>query len=75
MKQSRNKLHTLAGQGTMSIVNKETFSSMKISVPSIKEQKIIGDFFSTLDCRIKFQKNYLNELINQKQAFMQQMFI
>lgn len=75
MEINKEKLHSLAGQGTMPIVNKETFSKMLINVACLEEQKKIGELLSTIDKKIAKQEIYLKELNNQKQAFIQQMFI
>lgn len=47
----------------------------RINLPSIEEQKKIGEFFSVLDSKIKLENQKLKLLQKQKQGFMQQMFI
>jgi len=47
----------------------------RINLPSIEEQKKIGEFFSVLDSKIKLENQKLKLLQKQKEGFMQQMFI
>lgn len=53
----------------------ENFSNIKIPLPSLEEQKKIADFLGRLDNKINLEEAKLKTLQNQKQGFMQQMFI
>ena len=56
-------------------VNNETVLQGEITIPSLKEQKKISVFLSFFDKKIKFERVVLKSLIEQKNYFMQQMFI
>lgn len=51
------------------------FLEMPILVPSIDEQNLIANFISTLQKKIDIEEKKLEGLLNQKHAFMQQMFV
>nr|WP_272946294.1 restriction endonuclease subunit S [Apilactobacillus kunkeei] len=53
----------------------KTLKSLKIKVPSLKEQQKIGEFLSKLDKMINHQSDKIDELKRQKKAFLQKMFI
>ena len=63
-----------AGSTFVEISGKQ-MSKMPILLPDLKEQKRIGLFFKRLDDEIILQKRKLNLIQQQKQGFMQQMFI
>lgn len=63
-----------AGSTFVEISGKQ-MSKMPILLPDLKEQKKIGLFFKRLDDEIILQKTKLNFIQQQKQGFMQQMFI
>lgn len=48
---------------------------IKVKIPSLDQQKRIVEFFTKIDLYINLQKKRLDILKNQKQGFMQQMFI
>lgn len=52
-----------------------TLGNLPMIIPSYEEQKKIGNFFKKLDKDILFQQKKLELLKDQKQGFMQQMFI
>lgn len=56
-------------------IKDSTFLEMPILVPSIAEQNLIANFASTLQNKIDNEEKKLEVLLNQKQAFMQQMFV
>lgn len=64
----------LVGGGRAKL-NGEVLKKIPISYPSFEEQQKIGEFFNMYDYKIKLQQQKLNLLQQQKQAFMQQMFI
>lgn len=53
----------------------ENFSNIKIPLPCIREQQKISSFMDTFDSKINLAEQKLEQLMEQKQAFMQQMFI
>lgn len=54
---------------------KDSLNSIVIELPCIEEQNKIAHFLSAVDKRINIEENRLNLLRDQKQAFIQQMFI
>lgn len=69
------KMKNIAASGTMQIVNKNEFSNLIFSYPTLEEQQKIGAFFKKLDENIVLQQKKLNIYKKQRQGFMQQMFI
>ena len=66
---------SVAGAGTMQIINKSDFSNIKTIVPSLPEQQAIGSFFQDLDKAIAKQEEKVNQLKESKQTFLKKMFI
>lgn len=56
-------------------INHNGFMGSQISLPSIEEQQKIASFFKRFEKKINIEKNKLKKLENQKQRFIQQMFI
>lgn len=56
-------------------ISYKDFSSLKFDIPCIEEQIKIAHFLDTFDKKISFEAEKLNQLINQKIYFMQQLFI
>lgn len=69
------KMKNIAASGTMQIVNKNEFSNLIFSYPTLEEQQKIGVFFKKMDENIVLQQKKLNIYKKQRQGFMQQMFI
>ncbi|OBS86330.1 type I R/M system specificity subunit [Bacillus pumilus] len=61
--------------GAQSKVNKTDLKSIEVSIPCIQEQTKIANFLSELDKKIDIENKRLRMLTDQKQAFMQQMFV
>lgn len=53
----------------------ENFSNIKIPLPCIEEQQKIADFLLKFEDKIILAEEKLTNLNQQKQAFMQQMFV
>ena len=66
---------SVAGAGTMQIINKSDFSNIKTMVPSLPEQEAIGSFFQDLDKAIAKQEEKVNQLKESKQTLLRKMFI
>ena len=66
---------SVAGAGTMQIINKSDFSNIKAMVPSLPEQEAIGSFFQDLDKAIAKQEEKVNQLKESKQTLLRKMFI
>lgn len=75
MEKNTDVLKSLAGKGTMDIVNKDVFSKMKVTVPCLEEQLRIGEFLSELDGKIEDEHKIVNLMKKQKQGLMQRMFV
>ncbi|MEY8846397.1 restriction endonuclease subunit S [Bacillus safensis] len=61
--------------GVQSKINKTDLKRIDISIPCIQEQTKIANFLSELDKKINIENKRLRMLTDQKQAFMQQMFV
>ncbi|MFA1739919.1 restriction endonuclease subunit S [Lysinibacillus fusiformis] len=72
MKENILNVYLQGGQGNLSA---SIIKSLKINLPHIDEQAIIANFFVIFDKKIQIEEIKLNSLIQQKQAYMQQMFI
>ncbi|MBK5201677.1 MAG: restriction endonuclease subunit S, partial [Spirochaetaceae bacterium] len=57
------------------IVNKSTFSKHAILVPTINEQKQIGDCFKNLDNLITLHQRELEKLKKIKKSMLEKMFV
>ena len=64
-----------AAAGTMQIVNKHEFSSIKTMVPSLTEQQYIGALFEKLDYTVTLHQRKLDQLQTMKKFMLQNMFI
>lgn len=64
------KMKREAAAGTMQIVNKNEFSSIKTTVPNLPEQKAIGDYFRRLDNLITLHQCELEQMQQKKRIIM-----
>ncbi len=69
----KDYLIKFAGQSATQILNKKSFSSLKIKLPSLSEQQKIAEVLSLADDEINLLKNELEELKLQKKALMQKL--
>lgn len=74
-RQLRGIISSTARMDGLLNVSDEDFFNLNILYPSINEQNKIVAFLSMLDQKIDQEERKLELLSNQKQAFMQQMFI
>lgn len=71
----RKKITILAQGSTRYNISKTELMKEKVNVPCLEEQKRIVEFYLKLDTSIELEKKKLEILKEQKQGFMQQMFI
>ena len=68
------RMINLAGQTSMQIVNKNTFSRISTKIPSLSEQQVIGAFFAKLINLTTLQQRKLELLKQLKKGFLQKLF-
>ena len=73
--QNERLLHANAGTGGMEILNKDSFSKIKMYFPCLEEQQKIADCLSSLDEVIEKQKATLAAWEELKKGLLQQMFV
>lgn len=73
--QNERLLHANAGAGGMEILNKDSFSKIKMYFPCLAEQQKIADCLSSLDEVIEKQKATLAAWEALKKGLLQQMFV
>ena len=73
--QNERLLHANAGAGGMEILNKDSFSKIKMYFPCLAEQQKIADCLSSLDEVIEKQKATLAAWEELKKGLLQQMFV
>ena len=67
--------HLASGGSTMPILNKRNFSEVKIDLPSLSEQKLIAEFLSSFDNRIKLLRETNATLEAIAQALFKSWFV
>ena len=67
-----NKMST---GSTFDSINSEDIKNAIVMIPTINEQKKIGEFFANLDKLITSQQQKLDKLQNMKKAYLNEMFI
>ncbi|WP_368404809.1 restriction endonuclease subunit S [Streptococcus anginosus] len=70
----REQVKKIVQGGTQIYVNYSSVERLKFYIPSLSEQKAIGDFFSTLDRSIALHQRKLEHLKFRKKALLQKMF-
>lgn len=68
---SNHKLIEVAGAGAVPIINKTSFSNIKLSFPSIEEQIAIANILQCADEEIQILKKKLQQFKGQKKGLMQ----
>ncbi|WP_020060793.1 restriction endonuclease subunit S [Bacillus sp. 123MFChir2] len=68
-------VHVSGGNGSIGNLSKSDLEEQIVYLPSLKEQKKIGEFFEVYDRKIQLEQHKIEVLQKQKQGFMQQMFI
>ena len=69
-----DRIALLAGKQAVPIINKSLFSSVRLLVPRLTEQKRIADCLTSLDDLIATETRKLNTLKTHKKGLMQQLF-
>ena len=70
-----NQLLPLIQGSKISSISKKTLSQTTVLVPSIEEQKCIGNYFTSLDRQISLQSQRLEKLKQIKSACLDKMFV
>lgn len=70
-----NQLLPLIQGSKISSISKKTLSQTIVLVPSIEEQKCIGNYFTSLDRQISLQSQRLEKLKQIKSACLDKMFV
>lgn len=74
MDKEKKRFEALAGQTATPIINKSTFSSFQLQIPSENEQNKIGNFFKKIDNLITLHQRKLDLLNQLKKGLLQKMF-
>jgi type I restriction enzyme S subunit len=75
MEKEKVRFAGMAGQTATAIINKTEFEKFTLSVPTIQEQKQIGQLFANLDHLITLHQRELVKLQNMKKALLEMMFV
>ncbi len=70
-----NQLSKFATGSTRFTISVKSFSDVEISLPSLSEQKIIGNFLSLIENKIKVEKQILEKLELQKKFLLANLFV
>ncbi|ALJ30805.1 restriction endonuclease subunit S [Apilactobacillus sp. 1-1-2] len=68
-------MNSIKVAGAQPNISKSEINGFNFLLPNHEEQQKIGDFFAKLDKLIEEQSNKLNQLKQQKKAYLQKMFI
>ncbi|MGT2886590.1 restriction endonuclease subunit S, partial [Streptococcus macedonicus] len=71
----RKEMRILAQGISRYNISKAKVMEVEISVPSLKEQKLVGSYFSTLDNLITLHQRELDSLKKMKKSLLQMMFV
>ena len=73
--QMLSQYKALAAGSTVNNLNKELVGNTNVTVPNIKEQQQIGEYFSNLDNLITLHQRELEKLQNIKKSMLEKMFV
>ena len=73
--QMLSQYKALAAGSTVNNLNKELVGNTNVTVPNIKEQQQIGEYFSNLDSLITLHQRELEKLQNIKKSMLEKMFV
>ena len=72
--QMLSQYKALAAGSTVNNLNKELVGNTNVTVPNIKEQQQIGEYFSNLDNLITLHQRKYSKLLNVKKSMLEKMF-
>ncbi|BDZ78483.1 restriction endonuclease subunit S [Claveliimonas bilis] len=73
--QMLNQYRMFAAGSTVNNLNKELVGNTTVSLPSIEEQRVIGDYLENIDHLITLHQRKLDHLKELKKGLLQQMFV
>ena len=71
---NRADIESLLVGGGRAKLNAETMMDISLSMPNIEEQRIIGQYISTVDNLITLHQRKLDKLVNVKKSMLEKMF-
>ena len=71
---NRADIESLLVGGGRAKLNAETMMNISLMLPSIDEQRVIGEYISTVDHLITLHQRKLDKLINVKKSMLEKMF-
>ena len=73
--QMLNQYRMFAAGSTVNNLNKELVGNTTVSLPSVDEQKVIGEYLESIDDLITLQQRKLEKLKNIKKSMLEKMFV
>ena len=73
--QMLSQYRSLAAGSTVNNLNKELVGNTVVTIPSITEQRVLGDYLEQLDNLITLHQRELEKLKNLKKACLEKMFV
>lgn len=71
---TRRQIISLSSTSANTNINQDSLKKVKITIPTLREQAKIGNFFSKLDRQIELEEKKLELLEQQKKGYMQKIF-
>ena len=72
--QMLSQYRSLAAGSTVNNLNKELVENTVVTIPSITEQRVLGDYLEQLDNLITLHQQKCDKLVNMKKAMLEKMF-
>lgn len=69
-----NQYRMFAAGSTVNNLNKELVGNTTVSLPSVEEQRAIGDYLESIDNLITLQQRKYDRLVNVKKSMLEKMF-
>ena len=73
--QMLNQYRMFAAGSTVNNLNKELVGNTTVSLPSVGEQRVIGEYLESVDDLITLQQRKLEKLKNIKKSMLEKMFV
>lgn len=70
-----SQYRSLAAGSTVNNLNKELVGNTVVTIPSITEQRVLGDYLEQLDNLITLHQRELEKLQNIKKSMLEKMFV